>query len=393
MEVTIGVQNVARELTVETDSPTSRSPRPSRPRSPTAACCACTDNRGRSVFVPGRRHRLGPGRRLREGPGRLHPVTAAHARRRDALRQVRAGRRRPRGTRFVSAPGLRAPETAARRRRSRRSSGPADPRRSAPWASARSSARSSSAPSSGSSARLVLPGKQNISAAHHGHPRRPGRPDRLLVWRPARRKGDTGGIDWIRWFISHRRRRAARGRLRVDHRQEAGLTPHHPNATAAPVLTAGAAGRVAGRPVTARSPGQRVRSSRPRRSDAVRRSGGQAEARHPLGVVVGEPGEHLAHLGQVDARRRRAAPTCASRSTATRCACDSASPSSRRPHRASRPPAVRSVLRVSRTTPTTKSDSPGVVERASHHLAGVVVDEDRRSRGRSPWRCRRRRRP
>ena len=51
MEVTIGVQNVARELTVETDSPTSEVTAAVEAALADGAVLRLTDNRGRSVFV------------------------------------------------------------------------------------------------------------------------------------------------------------------------------------------------------------------------------------------------------------------------------------------------------------------------------------------------------
>ena len=96
-------------------------------------------------------------------------------------------------------------------------------------------------------------------------------------------------------------------------------------------------------------------------------------ARHPAGVVLGEPGEHPAHLGQVRAavrrRRRPAASASASRSAATRCAWLSASPTSRRPHSASRPAEPR--VRLDR--------GPHPVDR-ERRVPGVL--EDRRAPGR-----------
>ena len=52
MEVTIGVQNVARELTVETDSPTSEVTAAVEAALADGGVLRLTDNRGRSVFVP-----------------------------------------------------------------------------------------------------------------------------------------------------------------------------------------------------------------------------------------------------------------------------------------------------------------------------------------------------
>ena len=53
MEVTIGVQNVARELTVETDSPTSEvSAAVEAALADGGGVLRLTDSRGRSIFVP-----------------------------------------------------------------------------------------------------------------------------------------------------------------------------------------------------------------------------------------------------------------------------------------------------------------------------------------------------
>jgi Protein of unknown function (DUF3107) len=52
VEVTIGVQNVARELTIETDSPTSEVTAAVEAALADGAVLRLTDNRGRSVFVP-----------------------------------------------------------------------------------------------------------------------------------------------------------------------------------------------------------------------------------------------------------------------------------------------------------------------------------------------------
>jgi len=54
VEVTIGVQNVARELTIETDSPTSEVTAAVEAALADGAVLRLTDNRGRSVFVPAR---------------------------------------------------------------------------------------------------------------------------------------------------------------------------------------------------------------------------------------------------------------------------------------------------------------------------------------------------
>ena len=52
MEVTIGVQNVARELTVETDSPTSEVSAAVEAALADGGVLRLVDNRGRQVFVP-----------------------------------------------------------------------------------------------------------------------------------------------------------------------------------------------------------------------------------------------------------------------------------------------------------------------------------------------------
>ena len=52
MEVTIGVQNVARELTIETDSPTSEVTAAVEAALADGAVLRLIDNRGRSVYVP-----------------------------------------------------------------------------------------------------------------------------------------------------------------------------------------------------------------------------------------------------------------------------------------------------------------------------------------------------
>lgn len=52
MEVTIGVQNVARELTVETDAPTAEVTAAVEKALADGGVLRLTDNRGRSVFVP-----------------------------------------------------------------------------------------------------------------------------------------------------------------------------------------------------------------------------------------------------------------------------------------------------------------------------------------------------
>ena len=52
MEVTIGVQNVARELTIETDSPTSEVTAAVEAALAGGSVLRLTDNRGRSIFVP-----------------------------------------------------------------------------------------------------------------------------------------------------------------------------------------------------------------------------------------------------------------------------------------------------------------------------------------------------
>jgi uncharacterized membrane protein YeaQ/YmgE (transglycosylase-associated protein family) len=51
-------------------------------------------------------------------------------------------------------------------------------------------------------ARLVLPGKQNISAVITVILGIAGALIGYWVWGLISDKGDTGGIDWIRWFIS-----------------------------------------------------------------------------------------------------------------------------------------------------------------------------------------------
>ena len=53
MEVTIGVQNVARELTVETDSPTAEVTAAVEKAIADGGVLRLTDTRGRAVFVPG----------------------------------------------------------------------------------------------------------------------------------------------------------------------------------------------------------------------------------------------------------------------------------------------------------------------------------------------------
>ena len=52
MEVTIGVQNVARELTIETDSPTSEVSAAVEAALADGGVLRLTDNRGRQLFVP-----------------------------------------------------------------------------------------------------------------------------------------------------------------------------------------------------------------------------------------------------------------------------------------------------------------------------------------------------
>ena len=52
MEVTIGVQNVARELTVETDTPTAEVNEAVEAALGEGTVLRLTDTRGRSVFVP-----------------------------------------------------------------------------------------------------------------------------------------------------------------------------------------------------------------------------------------------------------------------------------------------------------------------------------------------------
>ena len=53
MEVTIGVQNVARELTVETASPTAQVTAAVDAARRDGSVLRLTDSRGRAVFVPG----------------------------------------------------------------------------------------------------------------------------------------------------------------------------------------------------------------------------------------------------------------------------------------------------------------------------------------------------
>jgi hypothetical protein len=53
VEVTIGVQNVARELTVETDSATAEVITAVEAALADGGVLRLTDSRGRSVFVPG----------------------------------------------------------------------------------------------------------------------------------------------------------------------------------------------------------------------------------------------------------------------------------------------------------------------------------------------------
>ena len=52
MEVTIGVQNVARELTIETDSPTSEVSAAVETALADGGVLRLLDNRGRAIFVP-----------------------------------------------------------------------------------------------------------------------------------------------------------------------------------------------------------------------------------------------------------------------------------------------------------------------------------------------------
>jgi hypothetical protein len=52
VEVTIGVQNVARELTIETDSPTSEVTAAVEAALADGGVLRLLDNRGREVFVP-----------------------------------------------------------------------------------------------------------------------------------------------------------------------------------------------------------------------------------------------------------------------------------------------------------------------------------------------------
>jgi uncharacterized membrane protein YeaQ/YmgE (transglycosylase-associated protein family) len=51
-------------------------------------------------------------------------------------------------------------------------------------------------------ARLVLPGKQNISALVTIILGILGALAGYYIWGAISNKGDTGGVDWIRWFIS-----------------------------------------------------------------------------------------------------------------------------------------------------------------------------------------------
>ena len=51
-------------------------------------------------------------------------------------------------------------------------------------------------------ARLVLPGKQNISAIVTVILGILGALAGYYIWGAISNKGDTGGIDWIRWIIS-----------------------------------------------------------------------------------------------------------------------------------------------------------------------------------------------
>ncbi|MEO6413148.1 MAG: GlsB/YeaQ/YmgE family stress response membrane protein [Pedococcus sp.] len=51
-------------------------------------------------------------------------------------------------------------------------------------------------------ARLVLPGKQNISAIVTVILGILGALAGYYIWGAISNKGDTGGVDWIRWFIS-----------------------------------------------------------------------------------------------------------------------------------------------------------------------------------------------
>ena len=104
---------------------------------------------------------------------------------------------------------------------------------------------------------------------------------------------------------------------------------------------------------------------------------GEAELGHPLGVPLGEPGEHPADRGQVEPGRSTppaSSADSASRSAATRCAWVSASPISRRPHSASRPPSRGSAAIAARTRSTTNSRVPGVLERGDDQVAGVGVE-------------------
>ena len=186
-------------------------------------------------------------------------------------------------------------------------------------------------------ARLVLPGKQNISVLITIVL---GILGALIGWWIAGLLGveTTDGPDWIRWLISIIVAAglivgygAITGKKQSSDRSSPRMTrpPSHP-------------GRERRRVGDRATPGW---------------SGGQPEARHAGLVLVGEPGEHLPDLGEVDPaadeeRRHRVAldgdGLCLRQGLAEEAA----------PHSARRPPAVRSVLRVSRTTPTTKSACP-----------------------------------
>ena len=70
-------------------------------------------------------------------------------------------------------------------------------------------------------ARLVLPGKQNISMLVTVILGILGALVGYWIWGISD-KGDTGGIDWIRWIISIAVAAVARRRLRHDHGSQAG---------------------------------------------------------------------------------------------------------------------------------------------------------------------------
>ena len=115
------------------------------------------------------------------------------------------------------------------------------------------------------------------------------------------------------------------------------------------VLTAMVAGHRRRRRPTGATPSAGL-TAEPRRLD--RRSGVEAELRHPLGVCS----VSRANIRPIAARSSagRSTPPAssadsASRSAATRCAWVSASPISRRPHSASRPPSRGSAAIAART--------------------------------------------